>query len=501
MPQYNNELLINLLTEYSATLIGTYDKLTIKSRISFECRCGKKGEKNFKRATISGLYCDECTKEDVKRKTKERTLNAFVSSDSYNLSILESCILRDKASINCELPKLHKEARISFMCYCGNEGEKTFKYIKENGMFCKSCMLKTKREKREKTNLEKYGNTCTLQSDTIKAKAEKTCIQKYGVSNAFQSNDIKKKIKATNLQKYGAENPYASKEIIAKIRKTCKDKYGTEFPTQNSEIQGKTKQTNLEKYGVEVTSKADCVKETAKQTNLILYGHEHHILPEIMEKAKKTNLEKFGVEYSFQAESVKEKIKNTMIVRYGVDHNMKSEKVKEKVKITSLEKFGVPHPSQSPIVINKRKATCLQRYGVEIVTQSQIIQEKIQKSGVKYKPYTCPSGTIRNIQGYEHFALDKLLKGDCLSETDVLSDRKEVPRITYTDDTKKRYYFPDILIKSQNKLIEVKSPWTYELHLNTNKLKWKASKDQGYSHEFWIFTPKGELTIIENPEL
>jgi hypothetical protein len=55
-------------------------------------------------------------------------------------------------------------------------------------------------------------------------------------------------------------------------------------------------------------------------------------------------------------------------------------------------------------------------------------------------------------------------------------------------------------IKSQNKLIEVKSSWTYKLHEETNILKWKASCEKGYVHEFWIFTPKGDLTIITNPE-
>ena len=39
-------------------------------------------------------------------------------------------------------------------------------------MFCKDCTFKHRSEKRENTNMELYGNKCTLQSDTIKQKAE-----------------------------------------------------------------------------------------------------------------------------------------------------------------------------------------------------------------------------------------------------------------------------------------------------------------------------------------
>jgi hypothetical protein len=417
----------------------------------------------------------------------------------YNREYLTECITKDSAILVETYIHTTKDSRIQFQCKCGNDGNKSFQRAVISGFYCNDCTSKYRKEKREKTNLERYGNTCTLQSDTIKQKAEETCMRKYGVKNAFQSEEIQNKIKETNVEKYGAANPFASKEIISRIRKKCLEHYGTEFPMQTPELQEKVRQTNMEKYGVAVTSQAECVKEKAKQTNLIVYGHTHHILPEIMEKAKQTNLEKYGVEYTFQAESVKEKITNAFIERYGVDHNMKSELVKEKAKATNMKKLGVPYALQSSIVHNKRKATNLIKYGVENPNQSPEIQEKIQKTGKKFKTYTCPSGACRKIQGYEHFALDRLFLIEKLHESDVYTDRKEVPRISYTDNSKQRYYFPDIWIKSQNKLIEVKSTWTYKLHKETNILKWKASREKGYVCEFWIFTPKGGLTVITDP--
>lgn len=499
MPQYNNEYLTECMTKDSAVLVGSYDHLTIKSRIQFQCKCGKEGNKNFHRGTISGFYCDECTMALCKIKAIERSQRK-TETNCYSMEILESYLQRDKATLKSDIPKLCKEARIMFLCNCRKDGDKTFRYIKETGMFCKSCTFKHRREKREKTNLERYGSTCTLQNDAIKQKAEETCIYKYGVKNVFQLEEMQNKIKETNVEKYGAANPYASKEIISRIRKKCLKHYGTEFPMQTPELQEKVRQTNLEKYGVPVTSQAECVKEKARQTNLLVYGHTHHVLPEILEKAKQTNLEKYGVEYSFQAESVKEKITNTILERYGVPHSMMVDTFKEKAKATNMQKLGVPYALQSPVVRNKSKTTNLKKYGVEHPTQSPEIQEKIQKTGKKFKSYTCPSGACRKIQGYEHFALDRLFLTEKLHESDVYTDRKEVPRISYTDNSKQRYYFPDIWIKSQNKLIEVKSTWTYKLHKETNILKWKASREKGYVHEFWIFSPKGVLTIITDPE-
>ena len=105
-----------------------------------------------------------------------------------------------------------------------------------------------------------------------------------------------------------------------------------------------------------------------------------------------------------------------------------------------------------------------------------------------------PSGTTRKVQGYEPFALDILLKQ--YTEEQIITNRKDVPRIKYTANEKDRYYFPDIFIPHENKLIEVKSTWTIRIHKDTNQLKKDMCIALGYNYEIWCFNTKGEKIDI-----
>jgi len=55
-------------------------------------------------------------------------------------------------------------------------------------------------------------------------------------------------------------------------------------------------------------------------------------------------------------------------------------------------------------------------------------------------------------------------------------------------------YYPDFYIKKDNKIIEVKSIYTYNIDIEKNLLKQKACLDAGYNFEFWIYDTK----IIKN---
>lgn len=105
------------------------------------------------------------------------------------------------------------------------------------------------------------------------------------------------------------------------------------------------------------------------------------------------------------------------------------------------------------------------------------------------KDYIMPSNTIRRIQGYEHLALDELIK-DNINEDDIVTIRKEMPIISYYYILDKKYhrYFPDIWVKSENKIIEVKSMYTYKKELIKNIMKALATRKLGYQFEFWIYT-------------
>ena len=61
-------------------------------------------------------------------------------------------------------------------------------------------------------------------------------------------------------------------------------------------------------------------------------------------------------------------------------------------------------------------------------------------------------------------------------------------------------YYPDIYIKSLNKIIEVKSTWTYKMYKEKNIAKWNATINSGYEFEVWVFNNKGECKIINKFE-
>lgn len=112
-----------------------------------------------------------------------------------------------------------------------------------------------------------------------------------------------------------------------------------------------------------------------------------------------------------------------------------------------------------------------------------------------YKNYELPSGKIIKIQGYEHIALDELV--NIYTEDDILTSRKDMPEIIYKLQHnlennkiifKDHRYYPDFYIKSQNKIIEVKSSFTYKIDLIKNINKVLATKKLGYDFEFWIYT-------------
>jgi hypothetical protein len=168
-----------------------------------------------------------------------------------------------------------------------------------------------------------------------------------------------------------------------------------------------------------------------------------------------------GVECAFQSQEVKDKSKATFLENYGVEHQMHRQETKDKIKATSLVRLGYEHNSQSPLIKQQKIATCLRNHGVENPQQNAEIAEKTSKSSYLWKDYKLPSGKIIQVQGYEPFALDELVK--IFKEDEINTKKTDVPEIWWHDKNgKKRKYYVDIFIPSQNKCIEVKSPYTYQ---------------------------------------
>lgn len=238
----------------------------------------------------------------------------------------------------------------------------------------------------------------------------------------------------------------------------------------------KRKCTVLKKYGVEFLSHSK----------------------EIQEKIKDTNLERYGVDNVFKNKDIRNKIKNTMLDKYGTEYSIQNKEIQNiinmKSRKTHLERYGVEYSIQNKHIFEKRKMNNILKYGVENPMQNIDIQNKLQKNSKNFKEYVMPSGIIRKVQGYEPFALDILLQS--YTEDQLKTDRKDVPRIKYIVNEKDKYYFPDIYIPHENKIIEVKSKWTLNLHKDIVNNKKQACIDQGYNYEIWCFNSKEELIDV-----
>lgn len=157
-----------------------------------------------------------------------------------------------------------------------------------------------------------------------------------------------------------------------------------------------------------------------------------------------------------------------------------------------LDRYGLENPSQLEEFQNKKVETNIQKYGYTHPSKNAEMFEMAMKKSYKLKDYTLPSGNIIKIQGYEHYALNDLLKEGILEE-DIINGCKNVPEIWYEDENNKnRRHYVDIFIPSQNRCIEVKSTWTAEKKKDCIFLKQHAGKALGYNYEIWVYNANGK---------
>ena len=203
--------------------------------------------------------------------------------------------------------------------------------------------------------------------------------------------------------------------------------------------------------------------------------------PTSIEKAKKTCLEKFGVDNPSKSPEIINKIKEK--ANRPLNEQLA---INNKREATCLKKYGKTHTVKLNEIQNKIKNTYLKKYGVTHNSQVTEIFEKMNKNGYTSKDYIFPSGKVVRIRGYEWKALDELLKIYDESEIEVAT--KKIPKIKYYwSDGSEHYYFPDIYIKKENLLIEVKSDYTMLKDFEKNQRKAVATKENGYNFKFMIY--------------
>lgn len=128
--------------------------------------------------------------------------------------------------------------------------------------------------------------------------------------------------------------------------------------------------------------------------------------------------------------------------------------------------------------------------------QNAEISEKSSKNSYNLKEYSFPCGNIIQVQGYEPFLLDILVK-EGYTFDDIITSRIQVPTIWYNKNNKKCRYYCDIYIPKTNTIYEVKSTWTYQKGIEDIPLKKEACIDAGYNFELYIFDNKGVRQLLD----
>jgi hypothetical protein len=117
------------------------------------------------------------------------------------LDLLNNIFIKcEKGKLLEKYEKINRDTRINFICdICEKEGSKLFDRIKDLGPYCKKCIIDKRKEKTEKTILEKYG-----------------------VKNANDIPGMKEKIKEIKDKKYTKEQ---QKDLLKKCHEGSKKRW------------------------------------------------------------------------------------------------------------------------------------------------------------------------------------------------------------------------------------------------------------------------------------
>lgn len=179
-----------------------------------------------------------------------------------------------------------------------------------------------------------------------------------------------------------------------------------------------------------------------------------------------------------------------------------------------MREHGVCNISQKIETKDAKKRRALEKYGVDNVSKAQEVRDTISAhlrnmdedrrreimsrsivSAKKQKRYTLPSGLEIIYQGFENFAIDRLLLE--YPEGSLRIGHGNVPTVRYEFKGKKRVHYPDIFIADDKRFVEVKSEFTYNAYEDLNKAKKAGAISLGYDYDFWIFAPDGRLLAVK----
>lgn len=253
------------------------------------------------------LICDYC---GVDFKLKQRTrfnsrkiINKDACENCRTLKRKESClkkygtdiaskskVIKSKSVVNnlpedydIEIQNLYKDGRsVNYISKKFNITRSVLiNYMKSKGMDTSGNII----EKTKVTNLELYGDTNFLHSETGKKRVEESNIKAYGFVNRYDNEEYKestlKKAKETNMEKYGVES------IL-------------QDPSRQEEFDRKRRATRI-KNGNEIVYNGQNAKELSKKIGINLSSFHERVRTVGLEVAIKTKKHETWIESSISS--------------------------------------------------------------------------------------------------------------------------------------------------------------------------------------------------------
>lgn len=250
--------------------------------------------------------------------------------------------------------------------------------IKDYHAGSQCCSEKCRIERIGRTCLDRYGDSCAVNSEHSRKKARQTCQRKYGVDHYAQTDEFRKRFEQTCLERYGTTSPLKNEEIKKKLVETNLERYGSSTPLANAEVRKKIESTVLERYGG--TGMAGTLKERIMSTYIERYGGFGFASEQIKQKAMQTCLERYGVVEPTKSKEVQEKTRLTNLERYGTESPLQNESIKKKIAQTNLELYGTENVFASEEIKERIRQSILSRYGVDCVAHIEGISERIRNT-------------------------------------------------------------------------------------------------------------------------
>lgn len=176
-------------------------------------------------------------------------------------------------------------------------------------------------EKIRKSMLDKYGVEHNSQMVGFNERREVTIKNRYGSREAFEQIQLEKREK-TNIERYGYKTRLADPIIVKQIREDEYSKYGSK-EAYVEHIKEKQRKTIIDKYG-SMDNFLNYIKERQSGSILKNYRTREAFNNYTKQQFQKSYMDKYGYNTPFRNPQVINKCRKTNLNKYGVDNLFKS---------------------------------------------------------------------------------------------------------------------------------------------------------------------------------